>query len=293
MGWRTVLIRDRCQLSHKLNYLTIKTAGKTERVFLDEVDCLLVESTSVYFNVGLTNELMRRKIAVIFCDKNHNPCSQLLPLSGAFDSRRKIVEQMAWTQEVKDQLWGVIIRTKIARQADVLQAVYDNKKGSEKLIGLSQAVLPGDVENLEAQGARHYFATIFGNEFKRKDMEWQENAALNYGYSVLLSAVNRAVTTNGYLTQLGIHHIGNENAFNLSCDLMEPFRPMVDRHLLVNSLWDLSPANKLAIVDVLNTQVVIEGQKQYLANALAIYCKAALDALSDADISLFVDYQFC
>ncbi|MDR0500258.1 MAG: type II CRISPR-associated endonuclease Cas1 [Coriobacteriales bacterium] len=316
MGWRTVIIKERCQLSHKLDYLTIKCAEqtdpkngiRTERIYLDEIDCIIVESCASFFNTGLAAELARRKIAVVFCDRNHNPDAQLLPLSGTFDVRRKICEQLAWDDDIKDALWQQIICAKIERQAAFLRELgygscaysddiaTDENAGTNNDVGalchLASTVLPGDPANAEAQAARRYFARLFGIEFNRRDMSWEENGALNYGYAVLLSAFNRAVVANGCLTQLGIHHIGNENAFNLSCDLMEPFRPLVDRHIFSLRLWDLSPASKVRIVDVMNTQVIIEGNKQYLANAIAIYCKNALDALNTQNQDVFTSYEF-
>ncbi|MDR1775543.1 MAG: type II CRISPR-associated endonuclease Cas1 [Actinomycetes bacterium] len=293
MGWRTVVITERSQLSYKLGYLTIRNAEKPERIFLDEIDCLIVESCASYLNSGLVDELARRKIAVLFCDRRHNPAVQMLPLSGAFDVRRKITEQLDWDQAVMDEVWRRIVSAKIARQADVLSLFESASQDAERLRLLAETVEPADLTNLEAQAARRYFAVVFGREFNRKDMDWHENAALNYGYAILLGLFNRSVVANGYLTQLGIHHIGNENAFNLSCDLMEPFRPAIDRHLIRESLWDLNPTNKLQIVNAINTQVVIEGQKHYLANAVSIYCKNALDALSLREPDRFVDFEFC
>jgi CRISPR-associated endonuclease Cas1 subtype II len=292
MGWRTVLIRERCSLSYKLDYLTIKYPGSCSRVFLDEIDCLIIESCSTFLNSGLVNELTRRKIAVVFCDQNHNPASQLLALNGSFDARRKIVEQIAWTDECKAELWARIVSEKVSKQGEVLKWLEAPKADWDKLFKLSTMIQPGDILNREAQAARHYFARVFGHEYNRKDTDCLENSALNYGYAILLSIFNRAVVANGYLTQLGIHHVGKENAFNLSCDLMEPFRPIIDRHIMANRLWELNPTTKLGIVDVINTQILVEGEKQYLTNAIAIYCKDCLDALCEGKIESLTCYEF-
>ena len=60
----------------------------------------------------------------------------------------------------------------------------------------------GDVTNREGHAAKVYFNALFGMDFTRS-AENVTNAALNYGYSLLLSTFNRCVVANGYITQLG------------------------------------------------------------------------------------------
>lgn len=109
------------------------------------------------------------------------------------------------------------------------------------------------------------------------------NAALNYGYSILLSAFNREVSANGYLTQLGIFHGNMFNHFNLACDLMEPFRVIVDRKVLQMKPVQFEKNEKLELLSLLDQKVVIDGQNQFLFNAIKIYTKSVLDAINDND----------
>lgn len=111
------------------------------------------------------------------------------------------------------------------------------------------------------------------------------NAALNYGYSILLSAFNREISMCGYLTQIGIFHDNMFNSFNLSCDFMEPFRPFVDRLVLKLNLDKFEHEEKIKIVNVLNETIKINGQNQYIANAIHIYTLSLFDALLENDVS--------
>ena len=117
--------------------------------------------------------------------------------------------------------------------------------------------------------------------------------ALNYGYSILLSSVNREIVSCGYLTQVGLFHDNMFNHFNLSSDLMEPFRPIVDQQVLKFLPFnEFTKEHKTELIDLLNKEVYIDGRKQYLNNAIKIYCKSVLDALSDNNVSAIKFYQF-
>lgn len=125
-----------------------------------------------------------------------------------------------------------------------------------------------DVSNREAVAARYYFKALFGKEFSRAHEDGL-NAALNYGYAVLLSLVDRHIVANGYLTEIGIHHGSMENAYNLGSDLMEPFRPVFDQWVSQQSFDELTPNVKFMIVDVLNVVITYNDKQELLRNAIA------------------------
>jgi len=118
------------------------------------------------------------------------------------------------------------------------------------------------------------------------------NAALNYGYSLLLSAFNREVVGNGYLTQMGLFHNNMFNHFNLSCDLMEPYRVIVDRYVRDKNYTMFGPEEKHELVQLLTEKVRINDNKQYVENAIKIYASSVFDALNDRDPSLIKHYQY-
>ena len=117
------------------------------------------------------------------------------------------------------------------------------------------------------------------------------NAALNYGYSLILSAFNREVAANGYLTQLGLFHDNMFNFYNLSCDLMEPFRVLVDRAVKTYGFAELASDEKYLLWEILNQTVLINQTHQTVLNAIKIYTRSVFDALNDMDISLLKFYS--
>lgn len=147
----------------------------------------------------------------------------------------------------------------------------------------------GDATNREGHAAKVYFNALFGKSFTRTD-DLLINAALNYGYSILLSAFNREIVLNGYLTQLGLFHDNMFNQFNLASDLMEPFRVLIDREVIQMQRKEFTHEEKIQLVNVLNNEVMIDGKTQYVNNAIKIYCKSVFDALNENDSALIRFY---
>lgn len=139
-------------------------------------------------------------------------------------------------------------------------------------------VRSGDPTNREGAAARLYFQALFGKGFSRDD-ETPLNAALNYGYAILLSSVNREIVARGYLTQIGICHRNEYNLYNLSCDLMEPFRPIVDKLVFDNVDGGFSKGEKRLLVDMLNMAVPYRGGSYRVASAISLYVQDCLNAL--------------
>ena len=105
------------------------------------------------------------------------------------------------------------------------------------------------------------------------------NAALNYGYGIILSCFNREIVASGYMTQLGLFHDNMFNQFNFASDLMEPFRVLVDRKVV-----DMMPAKfereeRMELIYLLQDRVEIEGKSNFVNNAVKIYCRSVFDAL--------------
>lgn len=148
----------------------------------------------------------------------------------------------------------------------------------------------GDVTNREGHAAKVYFNALFGMDFTRS-AENVTNAALNYGYSLLLSTFNRCVVANGYITQLGLFHDNVFNQFNLSCDLMEPFRPLVDLKVKKMAFPFFEKEEKHKMVSLLKEEVTIGNRNEYLTNAIKIYTRSVFDALNDNDVSQIKFYR--
>ena len=151
-------------------------------------------------------------------------------------------------------------------------------------------IQPGDSTNREGHAAKVYFNALFGKDFSRT-LDIPINAALNYGYSIFLSAVNREIAINGYITQLGIFHDNMFNCFNLGSDLMEPFRVLIDRTVFKMKPEKLEHDEKMVLVNLLNQEVIIEDKVTTTLNAVKIYCRSVFEAINDNDISLIRFYN--
>ena len=224
MSWRTVVIASTAKLDYQMGYLVIRKNDIT-KIHLSEVEILIIESTAVSLTAALLCELTKKKIKVILCDEKRNPSSELIGYYGAHDTSLKIRNQIAWSDEIKKHIWTEIVTEKIRKQEAHLN--YWNCAEAELLHEYIREIKFADETNREGHAAKVYFNALFGMNFTRT-AESVTNAALNYGYSLLLSVFNRCVVANGYITQLGLFHDNVFNQFNLACDLMEPFRPIVD-----------------------------------------------------------------
>lgn len=283
MSWRTVVISSRCKLDLNMGYMVVR-GEETKRIFIDEISILIIENPAVSMTGCLLSELSKNKIKIIFCDEMRNPYGELQSYYGCHDSSRKIKAQMQWTDEIKKTVWTEIVSEKIRNQAYVLEC-FGYTDRSDILKEYVRGIHYGDETNREGHAAKVYFNALFGMDFSRGQDNFI-NAALNYGYSLLLSAINREIVANGYLTQLGIFHDNMFNQFNLSCDLMEPFRPVIDREVYEMDLSSFEKEQKYRLIMLLNSPITISGSEQTLLNALKIYTKSIFDALNDFDLSL-------
>lgn len=279
MSWRTVVVRGPAKLDLKLGQMIVRQE-KTTRVNLNEMAVLLIENTAVSLTACLLSELTARKIKVIFCDEKRNPQAELVPYYGSHDASAKVRAQITWPPFLREQIWTEIVREKIKNQALVLQQ-HQLPQAALLQEYLGQ-LMPGDATNREGHAAKVYFNALFGAEFTRS-RDIPVNAALNYGYSILLSAFNREIAAAGYLTQLGLFHDNMFNPFNLASDLMEPFRPLVDRAVLQMAPEKLETEEKTKLVNLLNSEVSIAGKRQYLPGAIRIYCKSIFDVLNSEE----------
>lgn len=288
MSWRTIVISKRCKLDVKMSYMVIR-GEEIVRVFLDEIAILMIENPAVSLTGCLLEALTERKIKVIFCDSGRSPIAELVPHHGSHDSTRKMRQQLAWSDATKGMLWRAIVEEKIRKQAAHLANL-----GLQKEALFLESYIPQiefqDSTNREGHAAKVYFNALFGKSFSRRE-ENPINAALNYGYSVILSAFNREITAAGYLTQLGVHHDNVFNHFNFSSDLMEPFRILVDRRVRQEMPSELTKEIRYHLIDIVNTQVSIANTNQTVLNAIRMYLNSIFTALNQNDLSGIRFYQ--
>ena len=286
MSWRIVVISSRAKLDLKLDHMVVRGNDIT-KIHLSEISTVIVESTQVSLTAALLSELTRRKIKVIFCDEKRNPSSELISYYGSHDTSSKVREQVKWDSNVKGSIWTEIVTEKIRNQKYLL--VKNERPEADLLADYIREIEFNDSTNREGHAAKVYFNALFGMDFSRT-LDIPINAALNYGYAIILSAVNREIVKCGYITQLGLFHNNIFNQFNLGSDLMEPFRPFVDKRVIDMNVQTFEHEEKMKIIDLLNETFVIDGKEQYLNNAIGIYCRSVFEAINENDVSAI---RFC
>lgn len=291
MSWRTVIINNRAKLDLKMGFLVVR-GEEVKRVYLDEIAIIIIENPAVSLTGCLIEAIVERKIKLIFCDSTHSPMAELVSFHGSHDNSKKLKQQIAWDDTIKGQVWSFIVADKIKKQA--LHLLSFGKENEASLIdSYIDEIEINDITNREGHAAKVYFNALFGKDFTRDDDKNPINIALNYGYTIILSAFNREIVANGYNTILGIHHDNVYNHFNLSSDLMEGFRILVDREVALENIKEFNKDVKRKIINMLNREVMINDNKQTVLNAIKIYVKSVFDALNEKDISLikFYDYE--
>ena len=247
MSWRVVVVSSNAKVDLKMDYLVIRTVDQTRRVHLSEIAVLMLESTAISITAYALCELVERRVKVIFCDRQRNPHSELLPCGGSHDSTAKIRQQLAWKPEARQAIWTELVRAKISGQRDVL--LHRCLPQADILTGYLQQLQLGDATNREGHAAKVYFNALFGMEFTR-GAPTPINAALNYGYGLVLSAV----------------------------------KPMID-----HAVSDMMPENfekeeKRVLIQLLNSEVSLAGKRQVLLYAIRLYCASVFRALQNNDL---------
>ncbi|MDU8925333.1 type II CRISPR-associated endonuclease Cas1 [Pasteurellaceae bacterium LIM206] len=237
MSWRSILISNGGKLLLLKNQLCIQQMEKTFTVPIEDIAVIVVESREVIITAPLLTALAQNGVTLLTCDEQFLPCGQWLPFMNYSRQLKTLKLQLEMSVPMRKQLWQTIVKQKILNQT---QALIEMKRSdlAKKLQGIAQTVKSGDQGNAEAYAAQIYFQT-FGKGFHR-EQENAINAHLNYAYTVLRSAIARALVLYGWLPALGIFHKSEVNPYNLADDFIEPFRPLAD--LLV---WQLEQENKL------------------------------------------------
>ena len=236
--------------------LPLEDSAQNKRTIpIEDIGVVLLDNKQITITSSCITSLLDNNVSVITCDSRSMPTGLLLPLYGNTIQNERFRDQLSASLPLRKQLWQQTIQNKIQNQAAVLK--YVTGQDHRNMIIWANSVKSGDSENLEARAAVYYWKTIFPNNpfFLRDRNEMAPNNLLNYGYAILRSIIARALVSSGLLPTLGIHHHNRYNAYCLADDIMEPYRPYVDKH----------------IVDIINTGTPISSlTKEIKANLLTI-----------------------
>jgi len=250
-------------------------AESVRTIPIEDIGVMVIDNKQITFTSGLMEALLDNNCAVITCDKNRMPVGLMLPISGNILQSERFREQIEASLPLKKQLWQQTIVAKIENQADVLKTTRKCEIGN--MSKWVEQVRSGDSENLEARAAAYYWANLFPDipEFTRKREGIPPNNLLNYGYAILRAIVARSLVGSGLLPTLGIHHHNRYNAYCLADDIMEPYRPFVDKLVLqiIDSnkynIEELSKELKGELLQIPVIDVQINGKRSPLMVAVS------------------------
>lgn len=288
MGWRAVIVDSPCKISVSGNYLILRSE-EIKKIHLPEIYYLMIASSSINITGVALCELARQKIKVIFCDEKRNPYGELTNYYGCFNCAKKLKMQIEWDKDAISSINTAILASKISNQAKLLRK-YGFYERAEIIDAYAAEIELNDVTNREGHAAKVYFNTLFGKEFNRNISD-DVNAALNYGYSIILSDINRAVVSCGRLTQIGINHKNEFNEFNFSCDLIEPWRVIIDEYVYNQGKRQFDKNYKFELVGLLNKRVHYD-RDYTLHDAINVYVKNVIDCLDRGTSEKLLLYDF-
>lgn len=195
---------------------------------VEDIGLIVLDCPQITVTEGLLEALLENNCAVVTCDKSHLPVGLLLPLYGNKVQTERYAEQIAASLPLKKQLWQQTVQCKIRNQAAMLK--YVTGVEARNMLIWADSVKSGDADNLEGRAAAFYWKTLFvdNSRFTRGD-EDIVNVMLNYGYAIVRAIVARALVGAGLIPTLGIHHHNRYDAYCLADDIMEPYRPYVDK----------------------------------------------------------------
>lgn len=273
---RTLYFGNSAYLSLKDKQLNVKIKDdEIKTIPIEDVGYVVLDNRQITITQGAMAELLENNCAVVTCDSKHLPTGMMLPLAGNSVQSERFQAQIEASQPLKKQLWQQTVQKKILNQAKVLQ--IKNGLDARNMLAWAGSVRSGDSDNRESVAAAYYWKEMFPDisGFVREREGVPPNNMLNYGYAILRTVVARSLVCSGLLPTLGIFHHNRYNAYCLADDIMEPYRPIVDKLIvdIVDELGrypeelDKDVKVKLLQIPVLDT--FIDGVRSPLMNAVA------------------------
>lgn len=271
---RTLYFGNPAYLKTKDEQLVIEMhdTGETKTAPIEDIGIVILDHQQITITQALLAKLLANNTAIITCDNTHHPVGLQLTLDGHSLQSQKFKAQIEASLPLKKQLWQQTVSAKINNQAALL---HEERVETKYMLTLSQAVKSGDSDNCEARAAVYYWKHLFPDflQFRRERYGPPPNNLLNYGYAILRATVARALVSSGLLPTLGIHHRNQYNAYCLADDIMEPYRPFVDKVVcnvvrMNGNFLEMTPAMKKQLLEIPAMDVILEGQKSPLMNAV-------------------------
>ena len=288
MGYRQVIIKKSEKLHFKDNQLIIDKDESSIKVPLGDISYILIEDSSTILTTRLLAELGKNAISLIVCDEKFEPTSIMYPYNYHFKQLDVFSHQLEIDDSIKNEFWNQIVKRKIENSIRVLEMTSKEEFPISKLTEYINEITDGDSKNREGLAAKMYFRSLFGSDFIRF-YDDNVNAALNYGYTIIASAIIRNLAVYGLNTYLGIHHSSKINNFNLAYDFLEPYRSVVDKFVYDNKddiVLPLSFEFRKKLINLLNKEVLHQNKKYTIEYSIGLLIKSYIKSFSSGEIKL-------
>lgn len=288
MGYRQVIIKKSEKLHFKDNQLIIDKDESSIKVPLEDISYILIEDSSTILTTRLLAELGKNAISLIVCDEKFEPTSIMYPYNYHFKQLDVFSHQLEIDDSIKNKFWNQIVKRKIENSIRVLEMTSKEEFPISKLTEYINEITDGDSKNREGLAAKMYFRSLFGSDFIRF-YDDNVNAALNYGYTIIASAIIRNLAVYGLNTYLGIHHSSKINNFNLAYDFLEPYRSVVDKFVYDNQddiVLPLSFEFRKKLINLLNKEVLHQNKKYTIEYSIGLLIKSYIKSFSSGEIKL-------
>ena len=247
---------------------------ETERTFpIEDLGVVILDDKRITITQGLLDCLTENNCALITCDSTHHPAGLMLPMVGNTLLSERTRYQLNSPKPLRKQLWQQTVRAKISNQAANLELFTETDHTN--MLDWVKQVRSDDADNLEARAAAYYWRNMFPEipDFSRTRDGLPPNNLLNYGYAILRATVARSIVATGLLPCLGIHHHNRYNAYCLADDMMEPYRPLVDRVVkrMITTHDNIDVLNqemKRDLLSIPTIDVIIDGKSRPLMVAV-------------------------
>lgn len=288
MGYRQIIIKKSEKIHFKDNQLLIEKDGNSSKVPLEDINYVVIEDSTTILTTRLLAEFGKNAISLIVCDEKFEPTSIMYPYNYHFKQLEVFSHQLEISEEIKNEFWNQIVKRKIENSIRVLEMTSKDELPITKLAQYIEEVVDGDSRNREGLAAKMYFRSIFGSDFIRF-YDDNINAALNYGYTILVSAVIRNLAVFGLNTYLGVHHNSKINNFNLAYDFLEPYRSIVDKFVYDNKddiVYPLSFEFRKSLINLLNKEVLHNDKKYTVEYSIGLLIKSYIKSFSTGEVKL-------
>lgn len=285
MGYKTVLFSNPCSLFVKNRNLVYTQPDSLEKISvpLEDISTIVIDSQQINLTSYFISCCAEYNICVFTCNKSHIPNGIFTPFYQHSRNTKIVLNQINVKESFKNRAWQKIIKQKIKNQSDVIRILYDRDE-LDFYIGKVQS---GDKTNIEGQTSKIYWNVLFDN-FKRHRND-KINTLLNWGYAIIRGTISKNIASSGLIPCLGVKHCNELNAFNLTEDLIEPFRPFVDLTVARMQITDdesLTKDDKAQLLYILHKQCNFKNEQVPIQTACEKVCKSFVRSIEKSNHNL-------